>query len=114
HLRWYPPYFIPRDSHSVKDELSKNIEREGRESWRWEGALGGEEWMHADIPASAREALAKLVTQRQAEEAKAGIKNQTKMAGLSAYFWRIADPQHADVARSMRLLEGIQKDELGR
>ena len=114
HLRWHAPYFIPRTSDRVQYEISKSIEREGRESWRWEGTLGDEEWMHADIPASVRDGLAKLVAQRQLEETKAGVKEQTKMPGLSAYFWRIADPQHADVVRAMRLLEGIHKDELGR
>src|SRR5262249_36496111 len=29
---------------------------------------------------------------------------------LDAYFWRLRDPGHADVARARRLLEGIQGD----
>ncbi len=114
HLRWHAPYLAPRPSYRVQDALYKSIEREGHESWRWESALGGEEWMHADIPANVREALAKLVTQRQLQETNAGDKEQTKMPGLPAYFWRIANPQHADITRARQLLQGIQKNELGR
>jgi hypothetical protein len=114
HLRWHAPYLPPRPNHRVQYERAKHLEGKGHDVWRWEPALGGEEWMHADIPASVRQGLGKLVAQRQEEEVKAGIKEGTKMPELSAYFWRIADPQHADVARAIQLLEGIQKDELGR
>jgi hypothetical protein len=115
HLSWHAPYLAPRPSDRVKVAMEKMIAREGKgsESWRWEGALGGETWMLADIPEAVREGLKKLLTQRQEEAKKAGIKFEQSMPELSAYFWRIDNPKHADIARAMQLLEGIHKDELG-
>ncbi|HZZ82344.1 MAG TPA: hypothetical protein VFE62_27850 [Gemmataceae bacterium] len=117
HMGWHAPYLPPLPDHGRErfDDVAKLQASFGPRAWQQ--ALGGETWMLGDIPASAEQAFAKSL-QRWYQQFNSDPRNQHRqppdipVPTKSLYFWRLRDPGHADIARALRLLDGIRADDI--
>jgi len=108
-LTWHAPVLPPAEERLNKVDHIKYIDRD--DDRRWHKALGGEPWMFADIPDPVRQAArAAFEQQRLAlpEDKREGFKE----ASPADFTWRLKDPRHPDLARVLRLLNGVRQEEL--
>lgn len=109
HLSWHAPHREPKPR---GEEKLRDVQKEGdpgEDGGRWREALGGEDWMLADVPKPVRDALPERLKEPRPE----GRARPTSDERAEPFFWRIKDPAHADVARAQRLLDSVHQGDLG-
>jgi hypothetical protein len=112
HLSWHAPNLPPTSKerdvvNRVRDEVNK-IETGGP----WQPALSGEYWMLPDIPEAMLDRFRNTLREASKHDSPEQGERLAKGANREAFFWRIRDRQHADVARALRLLDGIADGDL--
>ncbi len=119
HLSWHAPYLPPLPD---RERMYKRIEElaqvGGGSGHAWDAALGGEAWMLDDIPQARvdefRASLRAWYKRFNADPRNHKIEPpDLALAGKDLYFWRLNDREHPDVARAIRLLQGVVAGELG-
>ena len=103
HLTWHAPGLPPKsDGPRVKQKQRRLLRRErpDHHSWRWHDAHPGEPWM---LDRLSRPKAAQLDRARKAVAQASKLKKDV----VVPVYWRLKDPAHPDVARTIRTLEAI-------
>ncbi len=106
HLIWHAPYLTPAERERDREDVAREKHRAGD---AWQEAMGGEEWMHGDIPEATRQEVRQALARWQEAHAGKG-ERLLKIPPVSAYFWRLREPSHQELPRVRRLLEGVRGD----
>lgn len=113
HLTWHAPYLPPPHDRKERREKAQRQTRLRDYDTPWREALGGERWMLGDITAKQQDAFRdELKAWYKAFNDRVGKNNLNLPPDLpipdrELYFWRLRDPEHAEVDRAARLLHGI-------
>jgi hypothetical protein len=111
HLTWHAPYLPPKPGRERLAERLRDVQKSARaeDVSPWQPALGGEFWMRGDVTDAQLDHLKRELQERSPDEQPADAARLAAGAEKQAFFWRIKDPGHADVARAKRLLAGVEK-----
>jgi hypothetical protein len=112
HLTWHAPYLPPKpEDRGIREREREDIKKTTNTS-PWQPAFGGEYWMLPDITDALLDQFRRSLQDNSAKETPNDAARLAKGADREAFFWRIRDQDHADVARAARLLEGITESEV--
>jgi hypothetical protein len=104
HLTWHAARGAIEDDKGLRYEY-KQLKVQGDHPWL--EAHGGEVWIWDDVPQKVRDAL-----RQQCEPLdRAGPRQRQETE--PTFFWRLRDPDHAEVRRALSLLDGIDGDLAG-
>jgi len=111
HLSWHAPYLPPPSKDKVMEKLH-DMRKALADDHPWQGAHQGEAWMRNDIRQTQVEQFQRDIQNRAPEEQPRVVAEWAKIADRDSFFWRLNDPNHADVLRSRKLLASIKDEEL--
>lgn len=106
HLTWHAPYLPPRPDAQRRDLEKLQEEKRQADTGPWQEAMGGDDWLHADLPTGLRERTTKAVETFNREAA--GKADRVELPTPKAFPWRLSNHGHPDVSRAAKLLDGVR------
>jgi len=116
HLRWFPLRLPPRErggagrAHPLleKVEVLRELSEGGVvDPWIWSSAHSGDERLRGDVPPEIRQELERA--KEQINASATGRRPRSEESDETDFYWRLADPTHADVERAISLFESVRQ-----
>jgi alpha-2-macroglobulin len=106
HLSWHAP-FLPAPAEREPRDREKKRERQGDggEAGPWREASGGEKWMLGGGLPKLEDDLRRAV--EDFNRRRTGDEERVELPPVTVFPWRLRDAEHPDIARALKLLDGV-------